>query len=258
MSISIFGKEIPLYGLMFFIGIVIAGIVAIPLARKKKLDLFDLYASASYAVIVGIFGAKLLFVAVSYEQIIAYNLSFMQIIKGGFVFYGGLIGGFFGLLIYIKQFKRKTAHFFDVFAAVLPLGHAFGRVGCFLAGCCYGMEYHGPLSHTYTQSNGVTPIGVPLFPIQLLEAALLITLSIVLIIIFLKNPTKDYLVTQIYVYAYALIRFVLEFFRGDKERGAAFALSTSQWISIAIVVICIITTVVYNKLCRKTGSPEKA
>ena len=64
MSIYILGRELPVYGLMYFTGIIVAGLVAIPLARKKMLDLFDLYASAAYAVILGILGAKLLFIAV--------------------------------------------------------------------------------------------------------------------------------------------------------------------------------------------------
>ena len=258
MSIFILGKEIPLYGLLYFTGIVIAGLVAIPLARKKQIDITDLVASAAYSVILGGIGAKVLFIIVSYEQIVFYKLSLMQILRGGFVFYGGLIGGLLGLVIYVKQFKRNMPHYFDVFAAVLPLGHAFGRIGCFFAGCCYGMEYHGPFSHTYTQTEGLTPLGVPLFPIQLLEALLLATLSIVLIIVFFKFSNKNYLVTQVYIYSYAVIRFVLEFFRGDKERGAAFALSTSQWISIALIVICFIISIIFKKihLNRQSKAPE--
>ena len=176
--ISILGREISLYGLCWVLGIALAGIIALFLLKRAKLDIFDFVCSAVFTLFGVIIGAKLLFVFVSLRMIIENNIPFLAVIQGGFVFYGGLIGGVLALMIYAKVFKVKFLNVADVYAAVVPLGHACGRVGCYLGGCCYGMEYHGPLSVTYSEEvlNMGTPVEVPLFPVQLLEAALLVLL----------------------------------------------------------------------------------
>ena len=262
MSIKIFNLVIPLYGLLFYVGIAFAAAVAVLICRKKQIVIFDMVCSAIYTMIGAIIGAKLLFLVVSLPEIIemfriypAEDVLF-SIIKGGFVFYGGLIGGALGLLIYIKQFKLKLEPFVEVFAVVVPLGHAFGRVGCFFAGCCYGMEYDGPLSHTYTETAGSTPLGVPLLPIQLIESTCLLILFGALIIAFFKSQNRPFLCTKIYAISYAAIRFALEFFRGDKERGVAL-FSTSQWISIGIIILVSTLWIVSEKR-KKKASVESA
>ncbi len=262
MSIKIFNLDIPLYGLLFYIGVAFAAAVAVLICKKKQIVIFDMVCSAIYTMIGAIVGAKLLFLVVSLPDIIemfriypAEDVLF-SIIKGGFVFYGGLIGGALGLLIYIKQFKLKLEPFVEVFAVVVPLGHAFGRVGCFFAGCCYGMEYDGPLSHTYTVTAGSTPLGVPLLPIQLIETTCLLILFGALMIAFFKGKNRPFLCAKIYAISYATIRFTLEFFRGDKERGVAL-FSTSQWISIGIIVLVATLWIVSEKR-KKKASLESA
>jgi phosphatidylglycerol:prolipoprotein diacylglycerol transferase len=168
-----------------------------------------------------------------------------MIFKSGFVFYGGFIGGAIALLVTLKKQKKDIFKIVDIFAVALPLGHAFGRVGCFFSGCCSGMPYDGWLSFTYkTALDASTPIGVPLLPVQLIEAFVLFVLFAVLLICYLKCPNKKGLCTTIYAYSYAVIRFVLEFFRYDTARGGFLGLSTSQWISIAIFVVTTVWLVV--------------
>ncbi len=259
MSIKIFSWDVPLYGIMFYSGIIIAAVVAFLICRKKHIPIFDMVCSAVYVMIGGILGAKLLFIVVTWDSIMELFDKYpaadviYSVIKGGFVFYGGLIGGALGLFIYVKQFKLKLGVFTDLFATVLPLGHAIGRVGCFFAGCCYGMEYHGPLSYTYTVTAGTTPLGVPLLPVQLIEAAALLLLFGALMFAYFKGKDHPFLCTKIYAIAYSVIRFVLEFFRGDKERGVAL-ISTSQWISIAIIVAVVAIWIVGAQLKKKKAA----
>ena len=250
MSITIFGREIPLYGLLFFTGIGVAALVAyLFLTKRRNIEGFDFVGAAIYAMIGAIIGAKLLALLVSIEYVIIIvqsdNFTFMEkmdaLLKNGFVFYGGLIGGILGFKIYGWQFKIKMASYFDVAATVLPLGHAFGRVGCFFGGCCYGVEHDGWLSHVYEEGSVAagagTPIGVPLLPVQLIEAACLLILFAGLMVLFFTNKKKTpWLQTLAYACSYAVVRFILEFFRGDKERGGFLGVSTSQWISILIVI----------------------
>lgn len=248
--INILGRDLPLYGLCWVLGIALAFVTALFLLKRAGLDAFDLACSAVFTLGGVIIGAKLLFIAVSLRTIIELKLSFMELISGGFVFYGGLIGGALGLLLYTKIFKVKLLNIVDVYAAVIPLGHACGRVGCYLGGCCYGMEYDGPLSITYHEGvlNASTPVGVPLFPVQLLEAGMLLLLFVpMLIVYFKKKPESTGICGAVYLYAYAVIRFVLEYFRGDKERGSLLAFSTSQIISILIIAFVTVFILVVRK-----------
>lgn len=237
--ISIFGRSVPLYGIFFFLGIGVAAGMAAILHRRAGLDLFDIAGSGIYIMIGAMIGSKLLFILVSLPQIIELNISFIAMLKGGFVFYGGLLGGTAGLFTYVHQFKMKPAPFADLYATVLPLGHAFGRVGCFYAGCCYGIPWeHG---HIYNSTVGTTPLGVPLLQIQLIEAAALAVLFAALLGLYLKSR-RAWGCTVVYLIAYPTLRFTLEFFRGDAERGGFLWLSTSQWVSLLLILgVCACT-----------------
>lgn len=236
------GYTIPVYGLCWLIGITLSALTAFVIKPKNaSFETYDLVCGSVLAVVGGLIGSKLLFVLVSLRSIIENSIPLEGIIKGGFVFYGGLLGGIAGVFTYTKKFRIQASHITDILATVLPLGHAVGRVGCHFGGCCYGMEYDGLFSVTYYDTLGSTPLGVGLFPVQLLEAVLLLVLFACLLIVYKK--TKDMgVATVVYLYGYAVIRFLLEFLRGDKERGALLGLSTSQIISV--VIVCIVSFVI--------------
>ncbi len=233
--IHIFGKSIPIYGLCWVIGIVLAAGVALLMCKRYGLDAFDLTCACAFVLVGAIIGAKLLFIIVTLPTIIELRLSLLEIISGGFVFYGGLLGGILGLYIYTRMFKESFPKYADLLSTVTPLGHACGRVGCLLGGCCYGMPYDGPFCWVYTDSIGNPPLGVPLFPIQLLEAALLMILFIVLVILYFKRVSHG-TIAAVYLCTYAVMRFILEYFRGDAVRGGLWVLSTSQIISLLILI----------------------
>lgn len=257
ISLNIFGREIPIYGVCFFAGIIVAAAVGIILAKKRNFELFDLAASGAYAIIGAILGAKLMFIVVSLRMIIENNIPFEAFLKGGFVFYGGLLGGATGLLIYIKQFHMGY-DIFEIYAVVLPFGHSFGRVGCFFAGCCYGIPYDGVFSHVYHESAGMTPLEVPLLPIQLIESAGLLLLFIIQFFIFLRNKNgRKGVSCAVYLIVYPIMRFILEFFRGDRERGLYLGLSTSQWISI-IIFLCAMTFIIFKNVKKIHKTKELA
>ena len=253
-TISIFGKELPLYGLFFYIGIVFAGALSFVPSRKRKIPGFDWLSAVALAMIGAIIGSKLLFILVSIKDIIRLDLSLYAIIKGGFVFYGGLIGGILGMYIYTRAYKLPTIDYFDTAASVVPLGHAFGRIGCFFAGCCYGMPYSGRFSVTYTTTAGMTPLNISLFPIQLVESFLLLITFCILYAVILKYPNKRGLPTILYISIYSVIRFILEFFRGDKERGGIGFLSTSQIVSLLLITGCVFIFAFAKRSCK--NSPQ--
>ena len=162
--------------------------------------------------------------------------------RGGFVFYGGLLGGLFGIYLGGKILKIPVWEYAQNTIPVIPLAHGFGRLGCLMAGCCYGVPYDGAGAIAYTTSIAA-PLNTPLFPVQGLEAVCEFMVSMILCFYIAhcrKHKRKLYSV-EIYLVCYACIRFVLEFLRYDFiERGAILGMSTSQWISIALIVIVVI------------------
>ncbi|MBC74843.1 MAG: hypothetical protein CME64_02390 [Halobacteriovoraceae bacterium] len=142
---------------------------------------------------------------------------------GGFVFYGGLLAGLlFSILFAIKTKQELKA--FNIFIPGLCIGHAVGRLGCLMAGCCYGIDFNGPLSvHLH---------GADRFPVQLLEAIVVFTFGI----LSLKERWQGHQNLALgYLAFYSIGRFIFEFLRGDAIRGIWFGfISTSQIVSLFI------------------------
>ncbi len=245
--------DLPMYGVMYFTGIIIAALVAIFICKKRDLPKYDIVYSGVYSMIGAAIGAKILFMIISLPTILKMNLGFYNtiivLLSGGFVFYGGFVGGFLGLVIYIKQFKMKLMPFIDVYATVVPLGHAFGRIGCLFGGCCYGMEYDGPFAVVYHyRISDSTPLDTPLLPTQLIETVGLLLIFAILLTVYLKGA-KPGVVPVIYLCCYSVMRITIEFFRSDSERGSFLGITTSQWISMALIVITVASVVIYR--CKK-------
>lgn len=135
---------------------------------------------------------------------------------------------FAGLLIHSRRTGISLLSYSDTYCRLLPLGQAFGRVGCFLNGCCYGRDFNGFLSVVYPVNGVVKQV----FPVQLLESILCLLLAMFLL--SKKSRHKGHH-TFLYLSLYAVLRFILEFARGDLIRGAWLSFSTSQWISILIL-----------------------
>ncbi len=219
------------YGLMMAVGIVSGFRVAEKRAPKYGLDpdvLFSALLTLALGVIVG---AKLLFYLTVLPEIIADPSYILDNLMDGFVIYGAIIGGILSGLWYCKRHKLRFLPYFDLVIPSVALAQGFGRIGCFLAGCCYGKETTGPLAVVFRNSD-FAPNGVPLIPTQLISSALDF-LHFFFLIWFAKNRKKrDGEVAALYLILYSIGRFIIEFFRGDVERGFVGALSTSQFISI--------------------------
>ncbi len=242
--IEIFGKSYATYGLMAMLGCFVAfAFILYICPRYGALRLNELYLIA-FVVIFAVVGAKLLYVVGNISelftrsaQIFASPEAFMDYLGAGFVFYGGLIGGCIGVIAYARFFKENTVHMAEAFVPGVPLFHCFGRIGCFMAGCCYGIPTEGPLGITFTHSI-VAPNGVSLLPIQLIEAGANVITFIILLVFKkkLKRPLQNF---GLYLLIYSIERFIFEFFRGDLARGAFLNVSTSQWISLILLPVAI-------------------
>lgn len=148
---------------------------------------------------------------------------------GGFVYYGGMLGGFFGIALACLHSKRNILDHLDVITSLLPLGQAVGRIGCFLNGCCYGIPYKGVLSVEYPINDTI----VSVFPTWFVESLFCFLLFIYFQLLF--KTRKRGIQTGIYLIAYSSFRFFIEFIRGDKIRGLWREFSTSQFISVFLI-----------------------
>ena len=230
-SFQAFGLTIPMYGVMSALGM-LAAFVLLGFTRKRTRFSEDQALSAAlWAIIMGFVGAKVLFWLVEIKQVIADPSYLVHTLREGFVFYGALIGGLGGVAIYALIKKLPFFSLTDYFIPALVLGHAFGRIGCFFAGCCYGMECETPISVTFP-AGGAAPAGVPLLPTQLMESVFLFLLCAFLVWRLAKKKPFG-TVSGWYMALYGVWRFALEFFRND-ERGFVGQLSTSQFISIFV------------------------
>lgn len=243
--LTVFGIHIPMYGLLMAVGVALAFFVAWRRTKWLGLDGNDLLIVGACALGLGLLCGQLLFAFTAYtwSQIVEIVRAGQigLILNGGIVFYGGLIGGVLGGLLGCAIAKASFVDFLYAILPTVPLGHAVGRIGCFCAGCCYGCETTLPIGVVYTNPIGGAPTGVPLLPVQLIEALLNLILFAALMLYEKKYYGKHprlYLAC-IYGIGYAIIRFVLEFMRYDSIRGFAMGLSTSQWISILILVVCL-------------------
>ena len=247
--INIFGLKIPSYGLMMAIAFIAAILIAYFRTKKAKLDPDKLMNVAIIAIVTGIAGSYLLYIFVTYsfKEIIASiaNGSFSVFMSGGLVFYGGFILAALCCLLYMWKKKMNIPQYAAVIMPTIPLAHAIGRVGCFLAGCCYGKGCETPFEMFFavTYKAGVpvsdVPTGVPVFPVQLFEAFLNIILFVILIL-YTRKRLKSFSVVFLYLFSYAIIRFTTELFRADEIRGIFLGFSTSQWISFGLFAIGIV------------------
>lgn len=237
----------PTYGLMVASGYLAAILYIFSKARSagfKKEDLSDL---VFYTVISGIVGAKFFYAATYWSEFGPDTLSRLVYVarsfQYGFVFYGGLIFGAAAFFYVGRRKRMDPLRTSDLFAPALSLGHAFGRIGCFMAGCCYGSPTTGPLSVIFTDPNSeVNPafLGRPLYPVQLYESA-----GNFVIFLILNYALKRSLAGKLprgfsialYAALYSLLRFSDEFLRGDDRGAFHFGLSPAQLISAAVFAI---------------------
>jgi len=238
-TFKVFGVDVAMYGLMVLIGIAAGIIVAVLRAKITGQKKDDLFFASLYGAIGTVIGAKILYLITILPDILRKfdylirNLDEASVLlTGGFVFYGGLIGGVLAILIYCRQYKLRFFPLVEALTPSIPLIHAFGRMGCFFAGCCYGIEFPPPIG-MYFNKSPVAPHDIPLFPVQLLEAILNLIIFAVLIYAARKRRRPGVVIGS-YLIMYPISRFILEYFRYDEYRGFLLGLSTSQWISIAL------------------------
>ena len=209
-----------------------------------------------YIIISALVGAKLLLIIVEFDHYRQNPVDIWTILRSGGVFYGGLITSVGVTFWYIRRHSLPVWTTCDAFTPGIVLGQAVGRIGCLMAGCCYGKPTELPWGITFTNplaaANVGTPLGVSLHPTQLYEsgAALLILGGLLLA----ERGGKGFAGRTFWTYLllYPTARFIIEFYRGD-PRGTVFDLvSTSQFVSLLLIPTSIVMLIVLGR----SGTPE--
>jgi phosphatidylglycerol:prolipoprotein diacylglycerol transferase len=244
------------YGTMMALGVLAAVLITMYRGKKRGFSQDAILDIALYGVLGGLVGAKLLYVLVEIPNIISGAESFSDIIVNGFVIYGAIIGGAGAAYIYCRVKKLSFIKHFDLIAPAIAVAQGIGRIGCLLAGCCYGAETSSKLSLVFPE-GAFAPSGVHLHPTQIYSSLGDFAIAAVLFIFYArKKNRKDGQTAILYVAMYSIGRFFMEFLRGD-ARGEVGILSTSQFIAIILVVLCIAAYFVSKRITSKDAAKEE-
>lgn len=223
---------------MIAIGIICAAYIFTKNAGKRGYNEDKIFNLIILTVIMGVIGGKLLFIITEIEDIIN-DPSILLEFGNGFVIYGAIILGALTVFLYCKKKKWSSLEVLDCLVPAVAIAQGFGRMGCLLAGCCYGAETNFPLSIVFPRGvNSLAPTGIHLNPTQIYSSIFDFALGIFLLW-YLKKKKDKGKTFGLYVIIYSIGRFIIEFLRND-PRGNVGVLSTSQFIAIFTLIIGIL------------------
>src|SRR5690349_1768101 len=174
------------YGVLLAVAYLVALQLAVVRARHRGIDGAKVMDLGIYLIIAALVGAKLMLVIVDFRYFVANPREIVSLVRAGGVFYGGLLGALVTAIVLVRRYNFRIWTTADLFAPGIALGHVIGRLGCLLAGCCYGKPTDVPWAITFTDPvasiNTMTPLQIPLHPTQLYDAgAELIILFLLLV-----------------------------------------------------------------------------
>jgi len=225
-----FNTKISLYTIMILLSLISNIIVVILSYKKFNISRDEIIGALVYENVGIIVGAKMLTFLQSYSSYVKFDFFSL-----GLSSYGGVIGAIVCLIIFALQFRKSFKDILFIFMPSIPLMYALGKVGCFLVGCCYGIEYNG-LGHIVYRYSLAAPNGVNLFPIQILETFLFMLIFIYMIYNIIKNEFSFKTLGISFVLC-GIVKFFLDFLRASH---IGIFLSLNQIISIVFMVVGII------------------
>lgn len=239
------------YGVMMALGFLAALVNWILLGRRVGHSAQFCTDLIFWVMVSGIAGARTAYVLENWQDYAAAPFSIIRVDQGGLVFYGGFVAAGAAIVIFARHHRQGLASFFDFVVTSVPLAHALGRVGCFLNGCCFGsrtvcagcgVQFPKASIPWYSQYHqrllsADAPASLPVHPVQLYEAGFNLVVYGLLVWLFRKR-LRPGMVMAVYLMLYAVGRFTLEFWRGDRgERLEVWQLSIGQFISIPLFLL---------------------
>ncbi|MEL6195703.1 MAG: prolipoprotein diacylglyceryl transferase [Myxococcota bacterium] len=248
---EIFGFPIHVYGVLIAGGFLLAMNLSRRQAEREGEDPEQLADIAFLALVAGIVGARIVFVITKIDEYMRNPLDIFLFWRGGVVFYGGFIGAALMIIYYCRKHRLDYFKIVDILIPYLAMGHAFGRLGCLAAGCCFGKPTELPwgiefpinsMAHAQQQNDLLVSSHehpLPVHPTMLYEAGFELGLFALLLWVRTRKRFHGQLFLT-WLALYAVLRSVNEVLRGDKERGLYYGLSTSQWISLVVAATAVV------------------
>jgi phosphatidylglycerol:prolipoprotein diacylglycerol transferase len=228
------------YGFLIALGFLVGLWLAVLQAKREGIPSDRIIDLGFYILLAAIIGSRLLFILINLDHYVKDPADIFKIWEGGLVFYGGVLFAVPTAIWYIKKQGMGVWSTADIFAPSIAIGHVFGRLGCFAAGCCYGKIAQSlPWGAIFTDPDCLAPTNVLLHPTQLYESAGELV-NFLILITLRRYKTFNGQLFMVYLLLYSVLRFSVEFFRGDVARGfLTGSLSVSQGISIIIFLMAI-------------------
>jgi phosphatidylglycerol:prolipoprotein diacylglycerol transferase len=217
------------YGLMLALGVLVTSWFVAREAKKINVSRDMVYDLAFWVVLGGILGARLFYVFLNLSFFLSEPLETLMVQKGGLAWQGSLAGGLVAAVFFLRQREVPVFKFLDLAAPYVALGHAIGRVGCFLNGCCYGKPVAWGVRFPLLEG--------PVHPAQLYMVAGQLAIFAMLLF-FRRHARYDGQVFVWYLMLSAVERFMIEFFRGDHE--VYLGLSIFQYVCLFILTAALI------------------
>lgn len=198
------------------------------------------------ALILSVFGFLALYVFALLFDCLFHSIEEGKFTIGTITWLGGVVGMVPTMLLLFHFFlpggKGNEIHYMSLVVPGIVLGHGFGRIGCFFAGCCYGAPTDSFLGVTFP---GMTHA---VLPTQLFEAVFEFALFAVMF--FGRKKFKEYNI-ELYFFTYGIFRFIMEFFRGDNRGATGFALTPSQLLSLVCITFAVFLFLYQKEICLK-------
>ncbi len=232
------------YGVMVALGIFFGSLILVRLAEREGIPREDVVDTAFWSVVAGFIGARTFFFLYNSEYLKPWYRIFF-IWEGGLVWYGGVIFGTLTALYFVRKRRIPAWKLADVVSIALSVGLGFGRIGCTMAGCCYGKVCHAPFAIVFRDPHSAAPLNVPLWPTEPISSAANFLIALVLYLLYRKRKAVGE-IFGFYLIFYGIFRFLIEFVRATpKEILGTF--SNNQIISIIMVATGILIVIYRRK-----------
>ena len=236
------------YGLLLALAYLGGLQLALVRGRQRGLDPARVMDLGIWIIVSALIGAKALLLVVEWRHFTENPRELLSLLQSGGVFYGGLILAVSVAFWYMWRHKMPLWTVCDTFAPGIAFGHVVGRLGCFMAGCCYGKPTDVSWAVVFTNplaaAQAGTPLGIPLHPTQLYEAGAELLILVLLLATERRGRTFPGRTFWSYMFLYAISRYIIEIYRGDPRGVVPFLdVSTSQFISLVLGPLSLIMLV---------------
>jgi phosphatidylglycerol:prolipoprotein diacylglycerol transferase len=226
------------YGVLLAAAYLAGLAMAVKRARAAGYDGNRIMDLGIWVIIAALVGAKALLFVVDFNHFTSSWEEFTTLLRSGGVFYGGLIAAIVVCIYQLRKHKLPLWPSADLFAPGIGLGYMVGRLGCLMAGCCYGKPTDVAWAITFTDPaanfNVGTPLNVPLHPTQLYESAAGLVILVAVLLLEKRPGSFPGRTFWSFAFLYSVLRFIIEFYRGDDRGLVLNMLSTSQFISVVL------------------------